>query len=98
MSYLGDCYYHGWGAEKDVREAFHWYEKAGDTDSYAMRRVADYYLSGEGVWRQDKLKAVQWYAKAADCDDPYACYYMGKIFLAWVIRRRLRNCSSAQME
>lgn len=81
MSYLGDCYYHGWGAEKDVREAFHWYEKAGDTDSYAMRRVADYYLSGEGVWRQDKLKAVQWYAKAADCDDPYACYYMGKIFL-----------------
>ena len=81
MSYLGDCYYHGWGAEKDVREAFHWYEKAGDTYSYAMRRVADYYFSGEGVWRRDKLKAVQWYAKAADCDDPYACYYMGKIFL-----------------
>ena len=81
MSYLGDCYYHGWGAEKDVMEAFRWYEKAGDTDSYAMRRVADYYLNGEGVWRQDKLKAVQWYAKAANHDDPYACYYMGKIFL-----------------
>ena len=89
MSYLGDCYYYGWGVEKDVRKAFRWYEKAGDpdpygyanSDSYAMRRVADCYLSGEGVWRQDKLKAVQWYAKAADRDDPYACYYMGKIFL-----------------
>ena len=82
MSYLGDCYYHGWGAEKDVMEAFRWYEKAGDTDSYAMRRVADYYHNGEGVWCQDKLKAVQWYAKAANHDDPYACYYMGKIFLS----------------
>ncbi|MBL63406.1 MAG: hypothetical protein CMI30_08350 [Opitutae bacterium] len=62
---LGLAYSSGIGVEKNVREAFYWYEKAAKLgDPVASHYLARAYAKGTGTHRDPK-KVVHWYREAA---------------------------------
>ncbi len=55
---LGECYYSGWGVEKDEAEAVNWYRKAADQGlAEAQYKLGRCYYSGRGV-EEDMKEAV----------------------------------------
>lgn len=80
---LAQCYYHGWGVEKDYAQAVNWYRKAAmEGFSGAQYNLGTCYYFGEGTPKDAKL-AVHWFKKAAQQGDAWAmnnlgqCYFLG---------------------
>lgn len=80
---LAERYYWGYGVERDLAKAFHWYQKS-DTIASSQSRLGDYNYFGIGV-NENWEEAVQWYQKAANqfIGDDHAqqmlgnCYFYG---------------------
>ena len=80
---LGECYYLGNGAEKDLDKAIMWYTMAANQGhSGAQFRLGECFNNGIGV-DVDGAKAVKWYKLAAEqghSESQYRlgdCYYYG---------------------
>ena len=78
---LGKCYYNGYGASQDYKQAAYWFYKAADQGQLnAQTNLGICYQNGNGV-TQDYKQAVYWYRKAANQGDVNAqtnlgvCYY-----------------------
>jgi TPR repeat protein len=81
--YLGTCYDHALGTDKNIQEAFKWYLKAAKQGHMESQyNIGFFYLKGEVV-KQDYKKAVHWYTLAATQGDTEAqrdlgvCYIYG---------------------
>ena len=73
--YLGE-----YGVEKNLEQAFKWYEKAAESgDVDAERKVAIMYAKGEGVEANQK-EALNWYEKAAENGDATSQYLVGNFY------------------
>ncbi|MGL4860784.1 MAG: tetratricopeptide repeat protein, partial [Enterobacteriaceae bacterium] len=58
---LGAAYTHGYGVEKDLQQAFNWYQKAAQQGYVlAQYNLAAAYAMGAGV-EQDYVKALAWF-------------------------------------
>ncbi|EXX63785.1 Skt5p [Rhizophagus irregularis DAOM 197198w] len=69
---IGYCYSNGAGIKKDLKIAFHWYEKAaGNGNIIAMYNLGYSYKKGIGV-EKDVNKAIYWYRKSAEQGYEYA--------------------------
>ena len=63
---LGYMYRHGYGVEKDYKEAVKWYRKAANQGgAYGQNNLGYMYRHGYGV-EKDYKEAVKWYRKAAN--------------------------------
>lgn len=63
---LGNCYFYGFGIEKDQREAVKWLRKAAEQGyKPAQNDLGHCYYSGAGVER-DPEEADKWWRKAAE--------------------------------
>ncbi len=68
---------------KDYKKAEQWLLKAVDAgNAYAYTMLGDYYYGAGGWPRSDINKAIEWYAKAIELEDPnpYGFYRLGKIY------------------
>ena len=66
QTYLGNCYYEGFGVVQNYKEAVMNYQKAAaQGDVNAQLKLAECYANGEGVDKDDK-EAVKWCRKAAE--------------------------------
>ena len=76
MGELAWLYRAGLGCERDLEEAKCWYEKAiekGYVGAYRpLAEVCELLLLFDD--------AVKWWEKAADLNDSYACYHLGKLY------------------
>lgn len=66
--YLGFLYENGLGTDKDLRSALKHFQQAAESDpnnSKAKYKVANYYVTGEGLSYPDKVKAFDLYQQAA---------------------------------
>ena len=74
---LGNCYYYGYGVEKDYTKAVEWYRKAAEQGfAEAQYKLGFMYSRGYGV-EHDFAKAVEWYRKAAYQGHTLAQYKLG---------------------
>jgi TPR repeat protein len=64
---LGSYYAYGWGTPVNEAEAFRQYLAAADEFDYAEAQynVGEYYLHGKGGQAVNKIKAIEWFMKAA---------------------------------
>lgn len=63
---LGNCYFYGFGVDKDQREAVKWLRKSAEQGyALAMNDLGHCYYSGAGVER-DQEEAERWWKKAAE--------------------------------
>lgn len=63
---LGNCYFYGFGVDKDQREAVKWLRKAADQGhTSAQNDLGHCYYSGAGVER-NQMEAEKWWKKAAE--------------------------------
>jgi len=93
--HLGMLYNNGIGTDKDIAQAFYWFEKSASAgDPLGHYKVGCYYSGqGEGVIPQDKIKALQHKIFAAEKgyvraqNDVAAIYYlsqdMSKAIMWW---------------
>ncbi|GAM89655.1 hypothetical protein ANO11243_076940 [Dothideomycetidae sp. 11243] len=86
MFYLADCYGQGLlGLEEDPKEAFTLYQqaaKAGHGEAaYRTAMCCEIGPDEGGGTRKDPQKAVQWYRRAAQLQDPAAMFKLGVICL-----------------
>ena len=87
MTSLGNLYLHGNGVQKDLQEAFSWFEKAAEKgDILAKECLADMYEKGKGV-QQDLDKAKAYYQEVFDVynanaqnDDADSFYRLGCMY------------------
>ncbi len=74
---LGDCYYMGYGVERNYDIAADWYKKAADQNSAAAQnKLGELYRDGI-AFSQDENKAAEWFAKAAEQEYPDAVFNLG---------------------
>ena len=68
LSLPGSYYANGWGTSVNEAEAFKQYPAAADEFGFADARyhVGEYYLHGKGGQSVNKLKAIEWFMKAAN--------------------------------
>ncbi|MGM9528831.1 MAG: tetratricopeptide repeat protein, partial [Phascolarctobacterium sp.] len=78
--YLGGCYVHGYGVEKDIRIGLSWYRKAAEAD-YALAQLClgEHYYLGKGVL-VDSFEALKWFRKAAQEKNHRAQYYLAEFY------------------
>lgn len=84
---LADCYYYGFGTDKDYKQALCWYEKAIEkimydfflSDSYFCKGVILQY-GGDGI-EKEILKACNCYEKAAILGHAIAAYNLSNRYL-----------------
>jgi uncharacterized protein len=63
--YIGTCYEHGYGTDKDIELAFKWFLKAAKQGHRESQfNIGFFYANGECV-KQDYKKAVYWYSLSA---------------------------------
>jgi TPR repeat protein len=74
---IGLSYLHGLGVQKNIKQAFFWFEKAAKQGlSYAQSELAMLY------YQQQKIKkAQQWWEIAAKQNDEYAQFNLASLFL-----------------
>lgn len=78
----GYLYKYGKGVEKNLVEAFDWYEKAAHLgDVIAMYNLAGMYENGEGIEKNPK-KAFEWYKHAAKAGNVNAIIDVAKQYKA----------------
>lgn len=78
--YLGFLYENGLGTDKDMRIALRHYQRAIESDPNNLKakcKVADFYMTGEGVSYPDRAKALQLYKEAADRGNSDALLALG---------------------
>lgn len=76
---LGNCYYNGWGIEKDRAKAVRHYRIAADHgDMQAQYALGLCFASGEGILRNDD-HAEMWFRKAAEQGHSESQYQLGNI-------------------
>lgn len=65
QDFVGACYQHGWGAERDPKEALAWFRRSAD-QGYALAEdhIGTCFRDGLGV-PADLSQALDWYHKAA---------------------------------
>ena len=93
MQDLGACYMDGRGVERDVQEAFRWYEKGWDPDDPSacfclgcINRY-DYLENGSEVSTADPErigKAVKYFERGAELLDSDCLYELGELYLSGV--------------
>ena len=77
---VGEMYEKGRGAERDLKKAFEWYNKAADKgDEKAQYKVGLAYMTGNGVGKNDK-RAFEWFKKSADKGYVRSQYYLGSLY------------------
>jgi TPR repeat protein len=75
--HLGICYTHGYGVEKNEKQAFNWFlESAQQGDSQAQLALGLCYDTGIGV-DKDAQQAFNWYLKSAQQGDSQAQFNVG---------------------
>lgn len=80
QSWMGHCYECGNGVEKNLKEAFKWYEKSALNGSgWSQCRLGYSYEYGNGTERNYE-KALEWYAKAAEQGNNCAQCNLGLMF------------------
>lgn len=80
--YLGFLYENGLGTDKDLRSALKHFQKAMECDpnnSKAKYKVANFYMTGEGMTYPDKNKAFELYKQAADQGNSDALLALGYV-------------------
>jgi TPR repeat protein len=80
--WVGDCYYNGNGMEKDLKEAFKWFDKAHTEcrDHDAKLRVAKMYKDGLGV-EQNFMQSVSIFEELLETKhEPVAQQSLGQIY------------------
>ena len=84
QSYLGICYYNGYGVQPSYDEAVKWFREAAEQGyPEAQDCLGICYYNGYGI-QQSSDEAVKWFRKAAEQGDAQAqynlgiCYYFGK--------------------
>ena len=66
QSDIAGMYFNGWGVEKDLFQAFKWYEiSSKNGNPYAQYKLGDMYWNGLGV-KTNTDTAQIWWKKAAD--------------------------------
>jgi len=73
---LGYCYAHGFGVPVDTEKAAYWYQKAESWNPAAVWRELGILYANI----KDYKTALSFYQKAADSNDPEACFRLGKYF------------------
>ena len=77
---LGNCYFGGYGVEKNYGEAVKWFTKAAEQgNGVAQYRLGDCYFNGYGV-EKNYEEAVKWFIKAAEQGDVYAQTRLGSCY------------------
>lgn len=78
--YLGSCYVHGYGVDKDIRIGLSWYRKAAEA-GYALAQLClgEHYYLGNGVL-VDSFEALKWFRKAAQLKNHRAQYYLAEFY------------------
>ncbi len=77
---VGEMYEKGKGAEKDLKKAFDWYNKAAkQNNKKAAYKVGLFYLKGRGITKNYD-QAYTWLKKSARKDYVRAQYYLGVIY------------------
>ena len=75
---LANCYYDGKGVEKNLSEAYRWFnESARQGNASAQKKLGDMIFGGEGGITKDPSQAVDWYNKAAKNGNADAMYKLG---------------------
>lgn len=78
--YVGECYYNGWGVQKNKLEAIKWYEKAADNGNFeAIAYLGECYLYGDGV-PKDWDKGIEYTTKAANAGIAFSQFFLGEIY------------------
>ena len=66
QSWMGYCYECGKGVDKNLEEAFKWYEASAESgNSWSQCKLGNFYEYGNGTERNYE-KALEWYIKAAE--------------------------------
>ena len=77
---VGDVYTFGWGAAKDDRLAFVYYQKAAQQGDVACQRnIGVYYQDGQGC-EQSHERAAKWFEKAACGGNAPAMSSLGALY------------------
>ncbi|KAK8865367.1 hypothetical protein M9Y10_010909 [Tritrichomonas musculus] len=64
----------------DIKTLLEYYRKGSQTISLLFGiKIGEIYYTGKGDIKQDKLKAAQWFKKAADYDEDLGCYLYAKM-------------------
>lgn len=78
--YVAECYYNGWGVQKNKLEAVKWYEKAADKGSIeAIAYLGECFLYGDGV-PKDWNKGIEYTIKAANAGIAFSQFFLGEIY------------------
>ncbi len=78
--YLAECYYHGYGTEKDMKKAYQNYCISAANHHHPSEYQVGYCFEfGLGV-EPDETQAVVWYTEATKADDAQAEYRLGMCY------------------
>ncbi|CAI2180958.1 337_t:CDS:2 [Funneliformis geosporum] len=71
---LGNCYFNGWGIEKNLKIALYWYQKsANNNNEVAQCNLGNCYYNGWEI-KKNFEKAFFWYQKSAENNNEIAQY------------------------
>eukprot|EP00743_Colponemidia_sp_Colp-15_P008622 GILK01009382.1.p1 GENE.GILK01009382.1~~GILK01009382.1.p1 ORF type:complete len:715 (+),score=107.63 GILK01009382.1:72-2216(+) len=81
MYYMGLLFENGLGVDKDGKTSFSYYRRAADAGHVkACTRAGSMLYSGAGVARPDPAKAMEYYKRAAEEEDPEALNHLGILY------------------
>lgn len=83
---VGNAFFHGGHAiQKDLNQVFNWWLMAAENGHVAAQvSVADSFMYGRFA-EPDVEEALFWYTEAANADDPYAQYQLGKYYITGTV-------------
>lgn len=78
---LGDLYYYGKGAPRDLARAFKYYKEGATLgDAPAQQAVAEMYYAGEAPGGKNVKLALAWHGAAAKVGNPASLYALAQAF------------------
>jgi len=75
---LADCYYYGYGTEKNDELALKYYEETTDRDEYVVLHIANIYYYSDKL--QNYNKAFNLYKQIYKCNIPQVNYNLGNMY------------------